>query len=147
MSPFGVVVSSSTYFLTTGVALDPIAHSVSSAASGVDYFPWEKSQLTRAGIANLSASTNATFASLFDFATAENGTNLEENLQQRSCKLMPGDSAWPSESTWDAFDALLGDKALIKAIPAAAVCYPSWPEYDETACTALDEVWEDPTWQ
>lgn len=108
------------------------------ASSGVGYFPYEAKQLTT----EILAESNVTFANLFAFG----GTNnVSASNSTRGCKLLPGDKNWPSSSVWDAFDSLL-DGALIKGVPAAAVCYEDWPQYDESKCAEVQASWNDPAW-
>lgn len=118
------------------------------AASGVDYFSYEKSQLTPEVISSLTTYLEAQNSSeistaVFDFA---NTSDVSPEKPQRGCKAYPGSASWPSKSTWGLFDRLLGG-SLIEGVPAAAVCYPDWPQYDEAKCSELGALWTDPAWR
>lgn len=63
------------------------------------------------------------------------------------CKLMPGDESWPTDTDWEHLSRLLGKGSLIKGVPAAAVCYPDWPQYNESKCAEVTAGWTDPAWQ
>ncbi|KAK4121682.1 hypothetical protein N657DRAFT_657710 [Parathielavia appendiculata] len=95
-------------------------------------FAWEDAQLTEADIAQSDAS-------LFGFdsdTTSSKGSTA-------TCKLLPGDTAWPSQTVWDRFNATLGG-ALIKTVPLAAPCYSNWHQYNAEACQHVRENWGDP---
>lgn len=111
-------------------------------SSGVAYFPYEAKQLTTETLAQ----SNVTFANLFAFAGNNNASaSHSTSHSSKGCKLLPGDKEWPSSSVWKEFDSLL-DGALIKGVPAAAVCYQDWPQYDETKCAQVQASWTDPAW-
>lgn len=121
---------------------------VYNSASGVDYFSYEKSQLTPETISNLTSYLEAqedidVSSSMFDFANASD-TSLKK--RDRGCKAYPGSASWPSKIVWQLFDLFLGG-SLIKGVPAAAVCYPDWPQYDEAKCADLGVTWTDPAWR
>lgn len=118
------------------------------AASGVGYFSYEKSQLTPEVISNLTSYLEAQNSidadtSIFDFANVSYA-NLEK--RHRGCKAYPGTASWPSKMVWRLFDLFLGG-SLIEGVPAAAVCYPDWPQYDEAKCADLGVTWTDPAWR
>lgn len=94
-------------------------------------FAWEDAQLTDAAISNSDAS-------LFGF-----GDTTSSKPSIATCKLLPGDAAWPSQSAWDRFNATLGG-ALIKTVPLAAPCYNNFGQYDASACQRIRENWNDP---
>ncbi|KAI2606605.1 FAD-binding domain-containing protein [Hypoxylon sp. NC1633] len=132
-----------------GVAVTPetVAPAVDTvdpdaASSGVDYFPFESSQLTPDVISNLT-DYNLTSVELFDFSDTDAGA---EKRAARVCKTYPGDKAWPSTPIWDLFNILLGG-ALIKGVPAAAPCYTDWPEYNAATCASITAQWETPRFQ
>ena len=108
----------------------------STSANTVLFEP-ETLQLTDEIVTNLTAIGLAN-ATLFDFDDV-NATTLEEgNL---SCKVFPGDAAWPSTLTWWILDLLLGER-LITTIPSAASCYNGWPSVeDATECTYVTNEW------
>lgn len=63
-----------------------------------------------------------------------------------SCKAIPGDNKWPTLKTWSQLNETI-DGRLISTIPQAAVCHPEGfgpIKYDETACTALEDIWNAP---
>ncbi|KAJ6031367.1 FAD linked oxidase N-terminal [Penicillium herquei] len=102
--------------------------------AGVPLFKSETFQLTEKSLRSLKSSQKE----LFGFQ----GDNTSANADARAkCRLLPGDKAWPSESTWSELDSALGG-ALIKTVPLAASCYPSWPEYDSAKCTDVGDDWE-----
>jgi hypothetical protein len=107
------------------------------APSGHYLFGYETKQLTDAAVARLSADEQKLFG--FDDSAVKSG------LSRRSgeCKLYPGDGAWPSEQTWDRFDALV-DGNLIPTIPLAAPCYSNWGVYDSAKCAAITAKFTDP---
>lgn len=113
-----------------------------SSASGIVYFPYETEQLTTQSLAKI----NNTFASVFAFASTDNTSASNLTAQStRTCKLLPEDVDWPSYDVWSTFDSLLGG-SLIEGVPAAAVCYENWPQYDETKCAQVQGSWTDPAW-
>lgn len=96
----------------------------------------ENVQLTDAIIANLS-DIGLSNATLFDFGAA----NDIRSRRSSSCKVYPGDSAWPSTLIWDIFDILAGG-ALISTVPLAAPCYANWPaNEDADKCLYITEDW------
>lgn len=116
------------------VAAETVSASVSAAPT---LFVGEAVQLTDAVLDNVTATiNNDSISSLFTFSS--NDTLARRTTH--SCKLMPGDRLWPIKLVWDIFDLLLGG-ALIKASPLAAVCYPSWPQYNAAKCAAVTADW------
>ncbi|KAK1852051.1 FAD binding domain protein [Colletotrichum chrysophilum] len=113
-----------------------------AAASGVEYLDFETSQLTDSVLANLT-SYDIGNASVFDFGDEGDVTGKRA---ARSCKVFPGDSAWPSSATWSGFDLLTGS-ALLDSVPSAAVCYKDWPQYDEAKCAEVTAQWASPSYQ
>ncbi|KAF7913028.1 uncharacterized protein EAF01_002049 [Botrytis porri] len=53
----------------------------------------------------------------------------------RDCKCGPTDNCWPSQHSWKSLNASISGK-LIKAIPAAIVCYPG-PQQNLDACSTV----------
>lgn len=107
---------------------------VSSASkAGVPLFESETVQLTDKSLSTL----NSKQAALFGFG--KNGSR-QSIPHKGECKLLPGDKSWPSGDVWGQFDDVLGD-ALIKTVPLAAACYPSWPEYDSEKCENVTADW------
>ncbi|KAF9523813.1 FAD/FMN-containing isoamyl alcohol oxidase-like protein MreA [Crepidotus variabilis] len=52
------------------------------------------------------------------------------------CKIFPGDTNWPSETRWAAFNTTLGG-ALIKTLAPASPCYANQPNYNPTECSTI----------
>ena len=134
----------------TSVALVPAVETVTDtvAASGVDYFSYETSQLTPEVISSLTTyletqNDSDASAAIFDFA---NATDASLKKRFRDCKAYPGSASWPSKLVWRLFDLFLGG-SLIEGVPAAAVCYQDWPQYDEAKCADLGVSWTDPAWR
>ncbi|KAI0110816.1 hypothetical protein GGR51DRAFT_569439 [Nemania sp. FL0031] len=60
--------------------------------------------------------------------------------QVRECKCAPGESCWPSDSDWAAFNATIDGRLLKTKLPAS-VCYPESADYDAAACESVIESW------
>ena len=58
----------------------------------------------------------------------------------KHCKPLPGDADWPSGSAWQALNSSVSGR-LFKPIPLAAVCHPSWSEYNNASCSTVSEAW------
>ena len=115
--------------------------STSDTAAAAPLSADEAVQLTDSVIASLNATiANASTVALFDFAS--NDTDSATKRSTSSCKVFPGDAAWPSTLIWDLFDLLLGG-ALIKTIPSAASCYSSWGVYSPSQCSYVSSEWTD----
>ncbi|KAJ6114909.1 FAD linked oxidase N-terminal [Penicillium sp. IBT 16267x] len=111
-----------------------IGTKVSNASqAGVPLFESETVQLTDKSLSTL----NSNQAALFGFGK---NASRQSTLRKGECKLLPGDKSWPSDSVWGQFDDVLGG-ALIKTVPLAAACYPSWPEYDSDKCENVTADW------
>jgi hypothetical protein len=65
-------------------------------------------------------------------------------LKYKSCKCFPGDTCWPSEKEWDAFNATVGG-SLIKTVPLGSPCHE--PHYDQARCEELTSEWMRPPLQ
>ncbi len=73
-------------------------------------------------------------------------SNLTTHIS--SCSLstqVPGQSCWPSESQWNAFNRRVAGQ-LIKTAPIARSCY-SGPEQDAKRCDYIDKMWSDQDFQ
>lgn len=116
---------------------------IDSAASGVDYFPFEARQLTDEVLANLTA-LNLTGASQFGFDNATAAAAVTKG--GGTCKAFPGHAEWPSAVEWLVLDLLLGG-ALIKGVPVAAPCFSDWPQYDTAKCAEITADWQLPPFQ
>lgn len=92
-------------------------------------------------------SSNVKLLSLALLATLSPAV-LAVECEQRDveCRCFPGDACWPSSSKWSALNETVHGK-LIATVPLAAVCHdgskthPSWPAYDEAACSKLQSRW------
>ncbi|KAI4866571.1 FAD-binding domain-containing protein [Hypoxylon rubiginosum] len=115
---------------------------VDAASSGIDYFPFESSQLTGDIITNLT-NYNLSNVEVFDFSDADNAL---ERRTTRVCKTYPGEKGWPARPIWFLLNILLGG-ALIEGVPTAAPCYSNWPQYDEAKCAAVTSEWGTPSYQ
>jgi hypothetical protein len=60
------------------------------------------------------------------------------------CRCLPGDECWPSEDKWSALNSTVAGR-LVATVPLASPCHD--PNYDEAACTALQEQWTLPELQ
>jgi len=56
-----------------------------------------------------------------------------------SCRFIPGDEGWPSQSDWDRLNRTVRGR-LIATVPLASVCHT--PTYSETACDSLKQQWD-----
>ncbi|PWY85073.1 FAD binding domain protein [Aspergillus heteromorphus CBS 117.55] len=123
---------------SVAVSLSPAATTVTTGSSAAPpLFSGEAVQLTDEVLAKVAAALkNETLSRVFSFGA----TNATVNGTRHSCKFMPGDAAWPAESTWDIFDQLLGG-SLSKPVPLAAYCYPDWPQYDAEKCSEITTGW------
>ncbi|KAL0574411.1 hypothetical protein V5O48_007551 [Marasmius crinis-equi] len=59
----------------------------------------------------------------------------------KSCRILPGDSSWPTEDVWDAFNHSI-DGRLIKTIPIGSPCHD--PTFDEEECNKVRSNWHNP---
>ncbi|KAJ8073819.1 hypothetical protein PM082_012097 [Marasmius tenuissimus] len=58
--------------------------------------------------------------------------------ENRSCRILPSDDAWPDHYVWDAFNTSV-DGRLIKVVPDGSPCHD--PGYDEDLCKVVRENW------
>ncbi|OQU95118.1 hypothetical protein CLAIMM_01367 [Cladophialophora immunda] len=63
----------------------------------------------------------------------------------RSCKCIPGDKCWPSDTLWELFNFTVGGN-LIRTQPVAASCYPG-PASNPAQCARVDVNWANATFQ
>ncbi|KAI1455087.1 FAD/FMN-containing isoamyl alcohol oxidase MreA [Annulohypoxylon moriforme] len=68
-------------------------------------------------------------------------TRLKTRDTQSKCRVLAGDSAWPSKAKWDQLNSAVGGR-LIASVPLAAVCHD--PHYDEKQCNHLRDRWTSP---
>ncbi|KAF2870573.1 hypothetical protein BDV95DRAFT_545515 [Massariosphaeria phaeospora] len=87
-------------------------------------FEWEKIQLTEAETRNYSAIRFG--------GEGPVGPNVK-------CKIIPGDTDWPSDVEWARFNDTLGG-ALLKPLPLASPCYTG-PLYNAARCEQLKRTW------
>lgn len=60
-----------------------------------------------------------------------------------NCRSIPGDTTWPSQSTWNRLNRTVGGR-LVATVPQAAVCHSRGYgplKQNATACSALRTVW------
>ena len=65
---------------------------------------------------------------------------------ETSCKSIPGDADWPKQEAWNSLNNTVQGR-LIATVPQAAVCHAAGYgglQYNETACKALQSVWDMP---
>ncbi|KAL4942363.1 hypothetical protein BDV06DRAFT_211874 [Aspergillus oleicola] len=115
---------------------ESLSAATATVSSSAIPFAGETVQLTDD---DLAAIQNSSIAELFQFSN-ESARSTTLRTSQHSYKVMPGDSSWPSELTWEIFDLLVGG-SQIKPAPLAAVCYPDWPEYDADECNTITTDW------
>lgn len=101
---------------------------------GKDYFDFEQFQLQPSDLQHLDASD----ATLFDFDSLH-GHNANTPRSQASCKVYPGDEAWPEDAKWASLNKTTGG-ALVRGVPRASTCY-SGPGYDAADCQYLTSQW------
>ncbi|KAL1855215.1 hypothetical protein Daus18300_011216 [Diaporthe australafricana] len=95
-----------------------------------ELFESEKEQLTPADIQALPAEYSHLFRP---------GSPSGSKATNRSCKVYPGDTDWPSDSAWAALNQAVGGN-LLKPHPRAAVCYDG-PYYDAAECATISANW------
>ncbi|CAP65560.1 uncharacterized protein PODANS_6_10520 [Podospora anserina S mat+] len=106
-------------------------------------FAWETTPLDPIDLARLVQDTNTSqYEHLFPF-TGQNTPATPNRLSPGTCKVFPGDNDWPSPEAWDAFGKVLGG-ALIKTVPAAAVCYANTGLYDAQRCSQVQANFSNP---
>ena len=60
-----------------------------------------------------------------------------------SCKVLPGDAAWPNAQKWASLNETLHGR-LIASVPESSVCHQSpFNDYDAAACAVLQKTWND----
>lgn len=109
-------------------------------------FAEEGSQLTDASLDSLAKQlsgqsiglNHTTFNNVFGFSNSTTAVKRSS----AACKTYAGDSSWPDELIWHAFDFLLG-KSLLEVPPIASPCYTNWDDYDEDLCTSLSDEFTD----
>ncbi|KAK1758945.1 hypothetical protein QBC47DRAFT_436313 [Echria macrotheca] len=71
------------------------------------------------------------------FGTSSGGPASPTGPDGRQCKVRPGDPRWPTDKEWARLNATLGKGALLRPLPAAAVCYSSSAAYDAATCANI----------
>ena len=73
-------------------------------------------------------------------ATALPGNHSYSNS---SCRVLPGDTAWPNAQKWASLNGTLNGR-LIASVPESSVCHNSpFNDYDAAACAVLQKTWND----
>ncbi|KAI5306370.1 hypothetical protein KEM56_001178 [Ascosphaera pollenicola] len=122
---------------TVQASLTPVQERVSpDSPAGIPLSCPETIQLTKSSLGSLPKHIDAKTASYFAFA---DGHSAKSDVK---CKVAPGDTDWPSDDVWAAFDSLLGEK-LIKTVPSASPCYPGWGDQDSEECASISQNWND----
>ncbi|RAH78903.1 FAD binding domain protein [Aspergillus japonicus CBS 114.51] len=118
-------------------ALSPAATTLPARTVGAPpLFAGETIQLTEDVLNGLRVGlSDESLLDLFSFGSAQ-----PQAKTIRPCKTMPGDPAWPSRSTWDLFDQLLGG-SLLRPAPIAAPCYSGWSQFNNATCFHLSMNW------
>jgi hypothetical protein len=94
-------------------------------------FGFEKAQLTE--------ETLSTLDTVFHFDNGDDSI-LDGRGASPTCKVFPGDSAWPSTAAWTKLGQAVGQNALIKTVPLASPCY-NGAYYNAAKCSALVANW------
>ncbi|KAF8990551.1 hypothetical protein BDQ17DRAFT_1433708 [Cyathus striatus] len=76
-----------------------------------------------------------------EFAFADDVIESTIVPRSRTCKVIPGDSQWPTLASWALFDTLAGGQ-LVKPDPIADVCYPG-AQHNLTRCNIVSQSWTD----
>ncbi|PGH15053.1 hypothetical protein AJ80_05678 [Polytolypa hystricis UAMH7299] len=132
---------------TTAVisTLEPAAATVAADSdAGVDLFEVETVQLTDDVLAVLGETEGAAeYAHLFQFDNSTEISSLERRFGfSPSCKVLPGDAAWPGTLVWTLFNILTGF-AVKPITPLASVCYRNsvFRNYNAAKCSKVVNDW------
>lgn len=122
-------------------SLSPDAVGTSSNVSyAPPLFPGETGPLTEEYLQQAAKYIqNETISNLFSFGHRAKNISHSQGPPQ-DCKVLPGDSLWPSDRVWEIFN-YLSNNSLVIPQPLAASCYPDWPDYDNITCTAITAQW------
>jgi hypothetical protein len=109
-----------------------------SRVIGANLFPFETVQLQESDLAALPAK----YAPLLAFSTHL----LPKNA---TCKVFPGDAAWPNNGVWAFLNSTTSNGGLIKTIPIAAPCYAGSPYnvFNADKCTYITNQWSNSSLQ
>ena len=69
-------------------------------------------------------------------------SNASPTQSRRHCRF--GDTCWPDESTWQAFNHSISGR-LVRTYPAAAVCHGQ--TYDAVECKVAKAKWDNSFWR
>ncbi|OKL61707.1 hypothetical protein UA08_02339 [Talaromyces atroroseus] len=123
--------------LPLGAVATPIA---SRGSYAPPLFLCETIQLTDETLSRAALSIqNKTISDLFSFGPSFKNLSDAQKLPH-SCKLLPGDALWPSDTVWKTFNDLL-EGSLIQPEPLAAACYPEWSDYNVETCATITAQW------
>ena len=86
--------------------------------------------------------------------SSSTSTTVTRGSQKYTCKCYPGDSCWPSASTWSRFNNTVGGNLQL-AIPPGASCYnkvtgaggPEISTYDGAKCAEVQNNWTKEQWK
>jgi hypothetical protein len=70
---------------------------------------------------------------------------LPNSISHVNSSQTPNSPCWPTFSSWSHLNYTLRD-ALICGIPLGAVCYPSLPAYNSSACANVLSQWTNSSW-
>lgn len=109
-------------------------HGATAELTPAQFFPWEKVVATNGAL----APGYSQYEKYFAFA---NSSSAPQQPLNGSCKVFPGDAAWPSPEVWQFFNDKL-DGRLIKTVPLAHDCYnTAWGDYDASQCAYIAANW------
>ncbi|PWY71002.1 FAD-binding domain-containing protein [Aspergillus heteromorphus CBS 117.55] len=77
-------------------------------------------------------------ASTVAASVAALATRALASSSSSSCHCMPGDSCWPSTSSWDSLNTTVGGR-LVATVPIGTPCHD--PNYNGDECTTLQDNW------
>lgn len=134
MSPQFRLLTVAAFLATANAITTPLEATVEAGSKA--WFGFETVQLTDDSLAGLDSAT----AALFQFYDETESPANAARSSAATCKVFPGDAAWPSSKTWNTLSSAVGKGALIKTIPLAAPCYNSWG-YNQAECADLTANW------
>jgi hypothetical protein len=59
---------------------------------------------------------------------------------EQYCKPQPSDLHSPTAAEWQSLSASASGR-LYSTVPLGAVCHPSWPQFNHTACLKVQNAW------
>ncbi|KAI1811397.1 hypothetical protein GGS20DRAFT_563066 [Poronia punctata] len=67
-------------------------------------------------------------------------------IDKRNCRVLPGDSAWPSPQKWAKLNQTVHGH-LIASVPIGSVCHNvPFQNYDVDTCSVVQNTWDKTTW-